>query len=72
MKKRYIIDRIEDGIATLENEEGHAEEYPAESMPKGAKEGDCLVFSDEGFVRDEDATKARRERILELRRSLFE
>ena len=72
MKKRYIIDRIEDGIATLENEEGRMEEYPAESMPKGAKEGDCLVFSDEGFVRDEDATKARRERILELRRSLFE
>lgn len=72
MKKRYIIDRIEDGIASLENEEGRMEEYPAEMMPDGTKEGDCLVFSDEGFEKDEDATRARRERILKLQRSLFE
>ena len=69
--KRYIIDRIEDGAAVCEDENGGHETFDASRMPPGAREGDCLTLCDgEGgiFVADAGETRRRREYMRELLR----
>jgi len=67
----YIIDRIEDGIAVLENKSGEIIELPRKDLPKGAREGQCLIKEGEGYAIDRAGTekrkaemKARLDRIL--------
>lgn len=57
-----IIDRIDNGIAVCEGENGKTwflREYPPE-----AKEGDVLVEAEEGFRIDAEETEKRRQQAL--------
>jgi len=68
--KRYTIDRIEDGFAVCEDENGAHERFPASVMPEGAREGDCLRFIRGRFFIDGAETRRRREYIRLLSRKV--
>ena len=61
----YIIDRIEDGIATLETGEGEILHLPKKALPKGAREGHVLQKDGEVFTIDHEATNQRRQQLRE-------
>lgn len=58
---RFIVDRITDGIASLEAEDRSIVEVPAKLLPKGIKEGEVI-----SITINKEETKAREERIKAL------
>lgn len=67
MKIPIIIDRIEDGFATL------AMPVPVDILPENAREGDVLYHDDEGRLQiDVEQTRARRKNTLELFEGLLD
>ncbi len=65
---KAIIDRIEDGIATLELENGKVCEIPAEYLD-GFSQGDAI---DVTFAKDEKRTAERKERVKQKLSQLFD
>lgn len=61
-----ILERMEDGIAVLELEDGSQLKLPKELLPAGAKEGDRLVL-----CVDKDATEQQRQAIQTRMQKLF-
>lgn len=59
---QYILDRIGDGVAVCEREDGGHERFPAEIMPLFVREGDCLCRADGSsvFLIDRAETERRR------------
>ncbi len=57
-----VIDRIEEGIAVCETEEGALIRMP---VPAGAREGDVLRKTLDGFQVDPEETRRRREIAVE-------
>ena len=66
---KYIIDRLEEGIAVCENELKKLISIPKDLLPDGLKEGDVLEEQEGRFLRDEQGTEARRK---EMRKKLME
>lgn len=66
-----IIDRIEDGIAVIEQDGGHFD-VPREKLAADAREGDIVIFRDGIYVPDKDATEKRRREITALQDSLWD
>ncbi len=67
------IDRITGGIAVLELPSLERLEVPAKNLPAGAKEGDCLLMTqDGGFVLDKAETARRRKANAELFKRLLD
>ncbi|MCI5801687.1 MAG: DUF3006 domain-containing protein [Oscillospiraceae bacterium] len=66
----WVIDRLEEGYAVCEHGDG-MENIPAELLPEGAREGDCLFRCGEGFAADREETRRRREENLRLTQALF-
>ena len=66
-----IIDRFEEGFAVVENTEDESMVQIEKSMiDEAAREGD-VIFPDEfGYRVDVEATRQRREEVLELLRSI--
>ena len=62
-----VIDRIEEGVAVCETEEGAFIRMPA---PAGAREGDVLRQTPDGFQVDPEETRRRREIALEKSRKI--
>lgn len=69
--KQYIIDRIEDGFAVLETEEKEHLCFPVKNFPDAIREGDVLIWEENGFRIDTGLTEQRRERIAERLERLF-
>jgi len=76
---RYVIDRIEDGWAALEDENGTVFNVPVSWLPPEAKEGDVLNASTEDptsgtrtlrFTLDPAARADQQKKARELRDSL--
>ena len=63
---KLIVDRIEAGKVVCEKEDGS---LLLIDLP-GAKEGDVLVETENGFAVDPEATIARRERMLARTRKI--
>lgn len=64
-----VIDRIEEGKAVCEDEDGR--QVILDRMPKGASEGDVLVYSEEGQLTvDKQLTRIRREKAVTLSRRI--
>lgn len=60
MDKYLIVDRIEESFAVCENDE-LIEEISLNFLPEDVKEGDVLVFDDEGnYIVDREQTESRR------------
>jgi hypothetical protein len=75
----YIVDRIEDGTAVLEEQQGGRTIFlPTEWLPKGIEEGSILVITlSRGrwramltLTHDEEATRARIAETTRIRDSL--
>lgn len=67
MKVPIIIDRIEDGMATL------AMPVPIGFLPENAREGDVLYYDDDGTLQiDVEQTRRRRKNNFELFNGLLD
>lgn len=55
-----IIDRLEEGIAVCEPENGPMVELPLAKLPQGVREGDVLIPNGEGYRIDLEETRRRR------------
>lgn len=69
---KFTIDRIEEGKAVLECENGEMVSLDVSSLPKNIKEGDILEFSDGSYFLDDEETEKRKKRIRDLMSNLFE
>lgn len=62
----YKLDRIEDGIATVENSDGAMLFVSASRLPEDAKNGDCLTFEKGRFYLAPAETEFRKKVIKGL------
>ena len=69
---KYIIDRLEEGIAVCENELKKLISIPKDLWPDGLKEGDVLEEQEGRFLRDEQGTEARRKEMRKKLMDLFD
>ena len=69
---KYIIDRLEEGIAVCENELKKLISIPKDLLPDGLKEGNVLEEQEGRFLRDEQGTEARRKEMRKKLMDLFD
>lgn len=67
-----IIDRFEENFVLCERDGAGMEKILKELVPKEAKEGDVLIFSDGVYVIDEEETIKRKRKIQKKFFDLFE
>jgi len=68
---KIIIDRFEGNYAVCETEEKKFIDIPKFDIPEGAKEGDILTKTDNGYSIEKAETKEKREEIKKRMNSLF-
>lgn len=66
-----IIERIEGGIAVIEDGDSQFE-IPRESLAGDVREGDVVVLQGGVYTKDKNATETRRKEIIEMQNSLWE
>ena len=66
----YSIDRFEENIAVLIDEDGFRLDVPRDDLPSDIAMGDMVRLQDGVFQRDDDAAAARRARIIALQNRL--
>lgn len=69
---QYTIDRIEEGIAVCEDENGEQVKLCASQLPEGAREGDILSRDSSGWRLDLEETGRRRQKMREKLKHLTE
>ena len=69
---RYIIDRLEEGLAVCENEQKKIITIPRTMLPNEVKEGDILKEEKGSFTLDPESRKKRRKAIRKKLEDLFE
>ena len=62
----YIVDRIEEDIAVLQDEQEALHPLPLTALPDGVRPGDVVQSGGDGYRLAPAATAARRERIRHL------
>lgn len=70
--RKFIVDRIEDGKAVLEAENGEFLEIDKEKLPDGTREGVVLESKGEALQKSPDETEKRRESVRNLLKGLIE
>lgn len=69
----WTLERIEEGIAILENPDGNRQRLSQEVLPADCKEGDFLFLSDHNsWVIDREATENARLENSKRMKSLFQ
>lgn len=68
---RFIIDRIEEGRAVLECDDGTFTSIEAAALPKEAKQHDCLELTDGHWTVDGERTEKRKIEARQLFDELF-
>lgn len=66
-----IVDRIENGIAVIEGDDGAFFQLPASQLPDGVREGSVLRRTQDGFALDSEAERERRHMLYEKTKRLF-
>ena len=66
-----IIDRIEDGIAAIEDDNSRFE-VPASMLDRDVREGDTVILENGVYVPDKSATEKRRREILKMQDDLWD
>ena len=69
--ERYIVDRVEDGIAVLEKEDLTHVEIPVSEIGYEVKEGNALLFESGKLTLDEAYEAERRRKIFEKQKNIF-
>lgn len=67
----WSIDRLEGDWAVCIGPSGQRQDVPRSQLPSGAKEGDCLRFSDGCWEADPGETARRREKAFRRTRNLL-
>ncbi len=60
----YKLDRTEEDFAVMESPKGDMLRFDINSLPKGAKDGDCFSLIDGAFIKEESETKARKNSLF--------
>lgn len=68
---RAVIDRFEGEFAVMEFADGY-KNIPRQVLPDEAREGDVLLFQDDHWIIDPEATHKRKEKIEKLAAELWE
>ncbi|WP_314724952.1 DUF3006 domain-containing protein [Enterocloster bolteae] len=69
---KYIIDRLEEGLAICETELRKRISVPVSHLPKEVKEGDVLREEEGRFFLDSEETNKRRREMKKKLMDLFE
>ncbi|MFT4006880.1 MAG: DUF3006 domain-containing protein [Lacrimispora sp.] len=69
---QYTVDRIEEGIAVCEDENGEQIKLCASQLPEGVTEGDILSQEPGGWRLDLEETSRRRQKMREKLKRLTE
>jgi len=71
--KYYTVDRIEENIAVLFDDDDNKSDVPVSELPEGLKEGDILRFDEEDktYVIDKEKTEQTKLSIEERFKKLF-
>ena len=67
-----IIDRFEDEYAVCEDENKKILNINKSKIPKQAKEGDIIIYTDGKYILDKEKTLNRKKYIEELKKDLWE
>ena len=68
---KYSVDRIEEGIAVCEDENGGGMTVSVESLPFDVKEGDIISEKDGVLELLPDETQEKKKRMASLQRGIF-
>lgn len=66
-----IVDRIEDGVAVIETENGSFIHIDATLLPHGAREGWVLAEVDGVLTRDAEAEDRRKAMLFAMQKKMF-
>lgn len=69
---KWIVDRIEDGFAVCEREDGSHVKIPLSEFSDSVREGEHYIFADGGYRRDEASELEAKRRNIALQNALFE
>lgn len=68
---KYSVDRIENGIAVCEDENGESVNFEIAKLPEEIKEGDLFSVTDDKIEILPDETAERRKKMAELQKNIF-
>lgn len=68
---KYSVDRLEENIAVLIEENGTVKDVPKSQLPQ-VREGDILLFDGESYLLDSDETEKKRQESRRLIDALFQ
>lgn len=68
---KYSVDRIEEGIAVCEDENGGRMTVKVEELTFDVKEGDIICKTNSGFELLPDETAEKKKRMANLQKSIF-
>ncbi len=68
---KYSVDRIENGVAVCEDENGNFEKFSVTILPEKICEGDIFTAADGVFTILADETAARKKKIADLQKGIF-
>ncbi len=69
--REYIVDRLEEDYAVLEDGELGTKAVRLELLPEGVSEGDVVLLTESGYTIDMDRTRQRRQKIAGMIKRLF-
>ena len=68
---KYTVDRIENGIALLEDDMLMLLPVPVELLPENIKEGSILSYTGENYVECRDEEAVQRKKLFALQKKLI-
>ena len=73
MSEYWIVERIENNMVVLETKEKIHIDMPLSRFLGGVQEGDVVCLSSDGvFKTDDAATKARKAKLYEMQKKIFQ
>lgn len=68
---KYSVERIEENIVLCEDDDGNVVKMKIKDLPKGIREGDIIVKTENGYTADSEETELRRRKMAELQKNVF-
>lgn len=68
---KYSVERIEENIALCEDDLGKTIKLSLDELPENIREGEIIVRTENGYTVDSDETSARRKKMAEMQKKLF-
>ncbi len=68
---KYSVERIEEKVALCEDDLGKTVKLRLDELPENIREGEIIVRTENGYTIDSDETSARRKKMAEMQKRLF-